>query len=312
MRLSDYRKGFPRQRGTSVMPEDEDKHIRLADERSFKMKRRLCISLLVASVLCVCSVALAQQEKQPLINSDVARMIKAGSPEAAIVQVIEQSTSCFDISPQSVVELKSQGASEAILAAMKRVSPGTMTAGPGDNAHTSLVGLPCKQGYFYKSGTEWIELNHSSISKAKLKGTEKMFLSGGIIGGGMDLVYEGPQATLKVTGPRPTFYVHLPGQSSFIDQYFFRSRTKQVIVQMDQKKSTRLLEITPVGIFNWFPHSKFKKKDMHETVVTRVSSDVIAITPSSDLKPGEYLLTVLAPGRHGAEGGHGYDFTVLP
>ena len=273
------------------------------------VKRRLCISLLAASVLCVCSVALAQQEKHPLINGDVMRMIKAGSPESAIIQVIELSTSCFDISPQAVVALKSQGASEAILAAMKRVSRGTISAGPAD---TSLAGLPCKQGYFYKSGAEWIELNHSSISKAKLKGTEKMFLSGGIVGSGMDLVYEGPQATLKVTGPRPTFYVHLPGQSSFIDQHFFRSRTKQVIVQLDQKKSTRLLEITPVGIFNWFPHSKFKKKDMHETVVTRVSSDVIAITPSSDLKPGEYLLTVLAPGRHGAEGGHGYDFTVLP
>jgi hypothetical protein len=236
----------------------------LADERSFKMKRSLCISLLVASVLCVCSVALAQQEKQQLTNCDADKMIKAGSTDTPIVQV------------------------------------------------TQLAGLPCKQGYFYKSGTEWVELNHSSISRAKLKGTEKVFLSGGIVGGGMDLVYEGPQAILKVTGPRPTFYVHLPGQSTFIDQYFFRSRTKQVIVQLDQKKSTRLLEITPVGIFNWFPHSKFKKKALHETVVIRVSSDVVAITPTSDLLPGEYLLTVLAPGRHGAEGGHGYDFTVLP
>ena len=276
------------------------------------MKKRLCISLLVASVLCICSVALAQQEKQPLINGDVVRMIKAGSPETAIVQVIEQSTSCFDISPQAVVALQSQGASEAILAAMKRVSRGTMTAGPADNAQTSLVGLPCREGYFYKSGTEWVEIGHSSISKAKLKGVEKTFLSGGIVAPGIDVVYDGAQAKLKVTGPRPTFYVHLPGQSGFIDQYFFRSRTKQVIVQMDQKKSTRLLEITPTGIFSFRLGSKFKKKDMHETVVTRVSSDVIAITPSSDLRPGEYLLTVLAPGRHGAEGGHGYDFTVLP
>jgi hypothetical protein len=275
------------------------------------MKRRLCLSILVASVLCVGSVALAQ-EKQPLINGDVVRMIKAGSPETAIVQVIEQSTSCFDVSPQAVIALKSQGASEAILAAMKRVSRGTMTAGPPDNAQTSLVGLPCRQGYFYKSDTEWVELNHSSISKAKLKGIEKTILSGGIVSSGIDVVYEGAQARLKVTGPRPTFYVHMPGQGSFIDQHFFRSRTKQVIVQMDQKKSTRLLEIAPTGVFSFHRGSRFRKKAMYETVVTRVSSDVIAITPSSDLKPGEYLLTVLAPGRHGAEGGHGYDFTVLP
>ena len=228
------------------------------------MKRRPSISLLVASVLCVCSVALAQQEKQLQTNCDGVKTIQAGAPDTPIVQA------------------------------------------------NQLAGFPCKQGYFYKSGTEWIELNHSSISRAKLKGTEKMILSGGIVGSGMDLVYEGPQAMLKVTEPRPTFYVHLPGQSSFIDQYFFRSRTKQVIVQLDQKKSTRLLEITPVGIFSWLPHSKFKKKALHETVVIRVSSDVIAITPKSDLMPGEYLLTVLAPGRHGAEGGHGYDFTVLP
>ena len=228
------------------------------------MKRRPCISLLAASVLCVCSVALAQQEKQLQTNCDGVKTIQVGSPDTPIVQA------------------------------------------------SQLVGLPCKQGYFYKSGTEWIELNHSVISRAKLKGIEKMILSGSIVSEGIDVVYEGPQALLKVSEARPTFYVHLPGQSSFIDQYFFRSQTKQVIVQLDQKKSTRQLEIRPTGIFSYRRGSQFRKKDMHETVVTRVSRDVIAITPKSDLTPGEYLLTVLAPGRHGAEGGHGYDFTVLP
>lgn len=229
------------------------------------MKRTPSISLLIASVLCVCSVALAQQENQPLTNCDAVKMIKAGSSDTAAISPV-----------------------------------------------TQLVGLPCKQGYFYKSGTEWIELGSSSIVKAKLKGVEKTFLTGGFIGPGIDVVYEGPQARLKVTERRPTFYVHLPGQSSFIDQHFFRSRTKQVIVQLHQKKSSRLLEISPTGLFTTLRGSRFKKKSMHETVVVRVSSDVIAITPKADLKPGEYLLTVLAPGRHGAEGGHGYDFSVLP
>ena len=227
------------------------------------MKKRPSISLLVASVLCVCSVALAQQEKQ-LASCDAVKMMKVGSPDTANVQA------------------------------------------------TQLAGLPCKEGYFYKSGAEWIELGHSSISKAKLKGTAQTILSGGIVSPGIDVVYEGAQAQFKVNEPRPTFYVHLPGQSNFIDQYFFGSRTRQVIVQLNQKKSTRQLEITPTGIFSFRLGSRFRKKDMHETVVTRVSKDVIAITPKSDLGPGEYLLTVLAPGRHGAEGGHGYDFTVLP
>ena len=243
---------------------DEDLHTRLANERSVRMKRRLCISLLVASVLCVSSVALAQQEKQPLTNSDAAKMIKAGSPDTPIVQI------------------------------------------------NQLVGLPHKQGYFYKSGAEWIELNHSSVSRAKLKGTEKQILSGGIFRPGMDVVYEGPQALVKVTGPRPTFYVQMPGQSSFIDQHFFRSRTKLVIVELDQKKSTRLLEIRPLGILNWPRGLRFKKEAVHEIVVIRVTSDVVAITPKADLRPGEYLLTELPPGRREPKGDHGYDFTVLP
>jgi hypothetical protein len=238
--------------------------IPLSDERNFKMKRRPCISLLVASVLCVCSVALAQQENQPQTNCGAAKTIKAGSTDTSIVQV------------------------------------------------TRIAGLPCEKGYFYKSGTEWIELNHSSISRAKLKDTHKEILSGGIVSPGMDVVYEGPQALVKVTGPRPTFYVRMPGQSSFIDQHFFGSRTKLVIVQLDQKKSTRTLEVRPTGIFNWRGGARLKKQAMNETVVIRVSSDVVAITPKSDLRPGEYLLTEFGPGKHEPKGDHGYDFTVLP
>src|SRR5437773_6281873 len=115
-------KGIPRDAVNFRPARGEDTHPPLAHERSFKMKRRPCISLLVATVLSVCTVALAQQEKQPLTNCDAVKMIKAGSPDTPIVQVKQ------------------------------------------------LVGLPCKQGYFYKSGTEWIEFNHSSISRAKLKG----------------------------------------------------------------------------------------------------------------------------------------------
>lgn len=143
------------------------------------MKKKLSISLLLASVLGVCSVAVAQPEKQPSADCDAVKMIKAGSADAPIVPDIQ------------------------------------------------LVGLPCKSGYFYKGATEWIELGISSIVKAKLKGIEKTFLTAGIVGPGIDVVYEGPEARMKVTEPRPTFYVHLPGQSGFIDQYFFKSKTNR-------------------------------------------------------------------------------------
>jgi hypothetical protein len=53
-----------------------------------------------------------------LTNADIARMIKAGIPESIIVREIQMSRTDFGTSPAALIELKKQGASEGILAAV--------------------------------------------------------------------------------------------------------------------------------------------------------------------------------------------------
>jgi hypothetical protein len=53
-----------------------------------------------------------------LTNADVAKMVKAGVPESIVVREIQMSRTDFGTSPTALIDLKKQGASEAVLGAV--------------------------------------------------------------------------------------------------------------------------------------------------------------------------------------------------
>jgi hypothetical protein len=79
----------------------------------------LRFSFLMALLVGITVPFLAQtQTDHALTNADIARMIKAGIPESIIVREIQMSSTDLGTSPTALIELKKQGASEAILGAV--------------------------------------------------------------------------------------------------------------------------------------------------------------------------------------------------
>ena len=80
---------------------------------------KLQLTFLLAFVLALPVPFLAQvPTDKALTNADIARMVKAGVPESIIVREIQMSRTDLGTSPASLIELRKQGASEAVLGAV--------------------------------------------------------------------------------------------------------------------------------------------------------------------------------------------------
>jgi hypothetical protein len=86
----------------------------------------LRLIFLLALLLALPVPLLAQASNDSaLTNADIARMVKAGVPESIIVREIQMSRTDLGTSPAALIELRKQGASEAVLGAVLDSRMGT-------------------------------------------------------------------------------------------------------------------------------------------------------------------------------------------
>ena len=94
---------------------------------------KLRLIFLLASLLALPVPFLAQvPTEKALTNADIARMVKAGVPESIIVREIQMSRTDLGTSPAALIDLRKQGASEAVLGAVldSRMGPGGAQSEP--------------------------------------------------------------------------------------------------------------------------------------------------------------------------------------
>ncbi len=68
--------------------------------------------------LTLCALLASQQNKKPVTNSDVVKMVHAGLPESTIILALQTSETDLDTSPQALIDLKDQGVSQKVMDAM--------------------------------------------------------------------------------------------------------------------------------------------------------------------------------------------------
>ena len=73
------------------------------------------LALLAMMLLALTLIVFAQE---PLTNASVEKMTKAGLGDGVIVSMVQNQPGKYDLSPDAIIALKSEGVSEKVLAAM--------------------------------------------------------------------------------------------------------------------------------------------------------------------------------------------------
>lgn len=121
------------------------------------MFRRIVACVLIAALPVLSSVAVARQERTPLTNEDIVKMLKVRLPESTIITVIQVSPTQFDTSPEAIEKLRKKGASqqiiEAVLAAQTRRS--ALTSDVGTLTATSTAARPFNMNALVRDATSF-------------------------------------------------------------------------------------------------------------------------------------------------------------
>ena len=97
------------------------------------------IALILACFMAVPAACFAQAADGAFTNADVVKMMRAGLPESIIVREIRMSPTPLTATPAALIQLKKQGATEAILDAVLDSQGGP--AAPEPYASASVYGV---------------------------------------------------------------------------------------------------------------------------------------------------------------------------
>jgi hypothetical protein len=136
--------------------------------------------------------------------------------------------------------------------------------------------IPAARGVYYHADSGWLGLA-GTILVPMIEGTTADFFSVGP----KQAVAEVPglHSALQTTNARPTLYVR-----------GFPINSGIYLVRQVQKPEYREIHM-PIGNFRDFAH--LRSKDLREIEMRAVGNDLIAVTPRTDLTPGEYAIVSL-------------------
>lgn len=242
-------------------------------------------------LLCVLAVALAVPASAPaqvaLDNKDIVKMAKSGLSEEVILSVVQAQPGTYDISPDALVELKSSGVTDHVIAAMTAKGP-AVVLNDFDNLET---------GVYYKNRdkTEWTRVPSERVY-AKSGGALKSLATHDIIKQDMNGRLDGQKSELGLSAPYQFLIVTPEG----IDGTDF------TLVQLNQKKDAREFRTKTGGVF----HSS---EDVSKSAVPfeqkRLARHTFAITLPSGVGKGEYAFLAAGLSGSSATGSRGKAYT---
>jgi hypothetical protein len=152
--------------------------------------------------------------------------------------------------------------------------------------------------YYHKTEQAWQQLQPISMAGGGMKHAGKMFVPG--LTPQFVWTFRGDAAAVQIEDKRPTFCIK---ESPMLAGIAGRSERDLLIIRFDIKKDHRELQTTNGG--NMFTFKSGISKDRMPDIITKTIADgVFTVTPTEDLKSGEYLITFSSVGISG------YDFGV--
>lgn len=149
---------------------------------------------------------------------------------------------------------------------------------------------PDEPGVYYKSKADWIRLRESTGSQIITRGMDKALFTFGLSSIQMVRIYSDPSAKTQFFATQPEFYI----------RGIAVSEEDISILRLERKKDHREIQVSSIR-----PGEArgYRPKDIYEVKATRISDGLYKLTPASELKPGEYILSLYSGG---------YEFGITP
>lgn len=267
-----------------------------------------------------------------ITNQDVVSLAKAGFTDDLIVAQIKQTAgNAFDLSTVALLELKTAGVSERVIAVMLGMpDPGskpTVAVPAAGNAPTQvgMVFAPPltksvegrEAGIYVLEGDKYTPLEPTVFSGGKTGGVLLSGLTYGIKKMKWKAVVRSPRAQQRLSVSNPVFYFYFERQSSGLSNTGLMgamlgasSPNEFVLARMDQKSKDRELIVGEAGTFG--ASSGTRSEDIVDLLIERIQPGVYKVTTKSVLTPGEYCFFYAAGASTMMSAGTGklFDFGV--
>ena len=230
----------------------------------------------ITTVLLSLSVLIFAQE--PLTNASIEKMTKAGLGEDVIVSMVQNQPGHYDLTPETLVSLKTEGVSEKVLAAMASKNAVAVPAPKSQvEAYDDL-----DVGVYYKSKDgSWTPVATEPVNW-KTGGVLKSVASQGIVKGDVNGHLKGKESPTKLATPLEILIKSADGTEA----------TDYQLVHLHANSDNREFRTKTGGVFH---ASGGSSRDAVEFQQTKVAKHVYSITFKDKLASGgEYAF--LAPG----------------
>jgi len=288
------------------------------------MKRKFSILAMCLSLVMISVAAVAAQET--MTNDEVISLTKAGLSSSIIIGKIRSSATNFDLSTDSLIKLKQAGVSDETVAAMLEAKSGkSVVSGnsavpasaqggdPNDPMSKHSYGI-----YLYeeKDGVRKMTQIQPSMSGQNRTGGA---FTASITPFGLGKVktktnLPGRSAALQIQTTTPVFYFYLDASSGGLNTSsgIPSSPNEFTLVRFNQRSDNR--EVTIAKTNSWGSKGGLSDEYVVGLKAEDLGNGVFKITPTTELKKGEYGFYLLNSGNANTAAGVGskfFDFGVM-
>lgn len=289
-----------------------------------KTKKLLQIAFL-AIFLSLSFISSVNAQEEVMTNDEVITLSKAGLNQSIIVNKIRTSKTNFDMSTDALIKLKKAGISDEIVNAMLEAKSGrtVTTNGGGNSSENRASGDPndpmSPHGYgiyLYeeKDGARKMTQIQPTVSAQNRTGgifTSQLTYGIGKVKTKANL--PGRNSKLQITETKPTFYFYLDKNSGGLNTSSGIPSTPQefALIRFNIRSDNREVTIGKANVFG-------AKGGLSDEYVVQFNAEdlgngVFKITPTAELKKGEYGFFLINSGNSNASSAVGskfFDFGV--
>ena len=264
------------------------------------------------------ALAAAPVAAETLTNTSVLSLVQAGVGDDAVIAKIKSSSNQFDLSTDQIIALKQKGVPSNVIAAMLAASGEGADFSKGAlSADSPDWRVPHPSGvYMLNAGeTKMLRIDPTTANQTKTGGMLAYALTAGIASIKMKSVIPNAHARVAAPNGKPTFYFYFDESNASLSNgaatgSWLSGTTASVtspsefsLVRFDVKSSRREAR---VGSFSMAgAKAGVMDKNRIAFAYDRVAPGIFRVTPSEELKPGEYgfLYSITAGSGPGIFGG---------